>query len=220
MSSLWDVPQYLIMAFSLALDAPVEKASRDAHLPPAAIAVTTQAAVPTENAWLRAVKTAAPQSDILQGYAARIFVTSSGQHYVPTPVERIEILSLRLNQGITTRVVAAATVIVRAKLRQEMHREPSRAALVVAHVQGEVAALAYMRELGHHPQARLVQTMPELARWAGGDGALTLAQFDARLSRAVTGAGSEIATNADAESLKGTLTKQQDEAGSGQMASR
>lgn len=212
MSSLWDVPQYLIMAFSLALDAPVEKASRFSFSPPTSHTVALPKAkqalvrsLPAEDVWLRAVKIAAPRSDILQGYGARIFVTSTGRYYVATPQERTDILALRDNPEISARVLAAATQALQEDIEIRAHQTPTRAALVVAHMLGEDAALRYMRALTRDPDQRATSVLPAIGAMLADDRSVTIGQLDSHLARAVHPHASEIA--AAAPVLKGTVTK-------------
>ncbi len=82
MSSLWDVPAYLVMAFSLALDVPAETgATASPERAPGLALADESADMPRlpEEVWLRAVKAASPHSDILARYGGRIFVTSTGR---------------------------------------------------------------------------------------------------------------------------------------------
>lgn len=213
LSSLWDVPQYLIMAFSLALDAPVEKASRVSFTSgPAIRAPALQpGAVPDEAFWLRSVKLAGPHSDILSAYGARIFVTSSGRYYVPAESDRTEILALRRNGEVATRVLSAATLVLHKHLEQKSGRAPPRGALLIAHLAGEKTALDYMAALHADPEADAAAAVPALAKLLDEVGkALTLAQLEARLSRALLAKPEQIAeaqTQDQEKTFKGTLTK-------------
>ena len=190
MSSLWDVPHYLIMAFSLAFHAPAEKASRvsltsSAHSLIENASARAGADLLDDSAWLRAVKTAAPSSDALAIYGARIFQTSSGRYYVATQAERAEILALKANEEIAARVMAAATLQLTERLAAETGRRPSRGALLIAHAVGLEAAASYARALAHDPSARAVAAIPALAPVLRGHRTLTLAALDARLNAAL-----------------------------------
>lgn len=213
MSSLWDVPQYLIMAFSLALNAPVEKASRVSFTSAQEVRTPASAAggVPDEAFWLRSVKLASPHSDILSGYGARIFVTSSGRYYVPAESDRADILALRRNGEVATRVLSAATLVLQKHLEEKSGRAPTRGALLVAHLAGEPAALDYMVALDADPEADAVAAVPALAKLLDDAGkAMSLAQLEARLSRVLRAKPEQIAaaqTQDHADTLKGTLTK-------------
>ena len=219
MSSLWDVPTYLIMAFSLALNAPVEKASRvPLTSPTVAIAATSppmsnggvRTSVMSEQTWLAAVKTAAPSSDILQGYGARIFVTSSGRYYVPSAHERNEILALRSNGEIATRVLAAATREHKAALETSTGQSPTRGALLVAHLYGRGLAERYVRSLARTPEARAATLLSSVMPASRDDASLTLGVLDRRLSQVLGEGRHEIAaarTRVHDAPLKGTLTK-------------
>jgi len=190
LSSLWDVPHYLIMAFSLAFHAPAEKASRVSLTPSAHSLIENASAragadLLDDSAWLRAVKTAAPSSDALAIYGARIFQTSSGRYYVATQAERAEILALKDNEEIAARVMAAATLHLTERLAAETGRRPSRGALLIAHAVGLEAAASYARALAHDPSARAVAAIPALAPVLRGHRTLTLAALDARLNAAL-----------------------------------
>lgn len=226
MSSLWDVPQYLIMAFSLALDAPVEKASRVSLSSPPAQHTTAAAAasLPDENFWLRSVKLASPSSDILSAYGARIFVTSTGRYYVPAESERADILALRRNGEVTARVLAAATWALRKRLQTAYGRIPTRGALLIAHLASETAALDYMAALDADPEAEAARAVPALTKLLDGNKTMTLAQLETRLSRSLRAEPQQVATaraSGDPEALKGTLTRPEDRANqSAQVARR
>lgn len=218
MSSFWDVPAILIMAFSLALDAPAGKASRiPPQSPPPAITVLDRAREPalrealSDDAWLRALKRAAPASDALSRYAARIFVTSAGRYYVPVPSEKAEILALRSNGDVAVRVLAAATAELKRDLHETTGREPSRGALLVAHLLGRSEAISYMRAAIHEPSARAVRVVPAFGVLLNGDGSLTVGALDRRLSHALGGPVTEVADagrgRGTREAFKGTLTR-------------
>ncbi len=212
MSSLWDVPQYLIMAFSLALDAPAEKASRVSFTPTNASVTSAAAsgAIPDENFWLRSVKLASPHSDILSAYGARIFVTSSGRYYVPAENDRTDILALRRNRDATARVLAAATVVLREELEWQCGCAPTRAALLIAHVAGKQTALDYIAALDANPGFEVARAVPSLAKLLDGDKAMTLAHLEARLNKAMRAEAEQVAAArgaGDAGVIKGTLTR-------------
>lgn len=211
LSSLWDVPQYLIMAFSLALDAPVEKASRVSLSVPPAQHTTAAAAtsLPEENFWLRSVKLAAPKSDILTSYGERIFITSSGRYYVPAERDRVDILALRRNGQVTARVLAAATAVLREDIERRSGLAATRGALLVAHMVGVKSALAYLEALNANPDGKAAEAVPSLAKLIGGDARITLGGLDARLSRTLRAVPEQIAARAsgETETFKGTLTK-------------
>ena len=210
MSSLWEVPAYLVMAFSLALDAPAEKTGVAALLPPSlhvlesADAVAASPLLPDE-AWLRAVKAASPHSDVLARYGGRIFVTSSGRDYVPVAGERAEILALQKTRAIATRVLAAATVEFKAELARATGREPTRAALLIAHLYGTSSAISYLRALEGSPQRPAIAAVPQLANAWGPASREPLVALDARVS-AELGAN-DAAKPAGKPRMVGTLTR-------------
>ena len=191
LSSLWEVPAYLIMAFSLALDAPVGKASRVSTTPSshfsATVALDAQrhAAMP-ETIWLRAVKTAGPHSSVLRYYADRIFVTSIGKFYVPSDRDRAEISALQNNSDVMTRVIAAATRANK-NLLSELGNKPTPGALHVAHVSGIASAQRFCAALERHPDAPATEFLPELADELQSMPGMTVAALDAKLTALVSG---------------------------------
>lgn len=206
------------MAFSLALDAPSGKASRiSPHSPPPALTVSDRVSEPalrfglSDDAWLRALKRAAPASDVLSRYAARIFVTSAGRYYVPVPREKAELLSLRQNAEVAVRVLAAATVALRRELSETTGREPSRGALLAGHLFGKSEAIAYMRAAIHEPSARVARVVPAFGVYLNGGESLTIGALDRRLTHALGGPLTEVAEMARGggtrEAFKGTLTR-------------
>lgn len=223
MSSLWEIPAYLIMAFSLALDAPGEKASRVSGLSALstydAASCRQAAGLPgflSDEVWLRAVKTAAPRSDVLAEYGDRIFVTSSGRYYVPSENERDEILRFRSNGQLAARILAAAAAETRVRLEEETGATPSRAALLVAHLYGYDCAVLYMRALNEGPGMRAEALLPQLVPGAGEGMTISLARFNERMMRALADNTSEMAAlpgtaglraaQAARAQIKGTMT--------------
>ncbi|MEQ1716728.1 MAG: hypothetical protein ABL907_12200 [Hyphomicrobium sp.] len=221
MSSLWDVPTYLIMAFSLALDAPAGKASRVSFENQGApAAAPLGSGEPTsrgrlgDEVWLRAVKTAAPASDILQVFGARIFVTSTDRYYIPALTDRDEILSLQNNASVAVRVLAAATSAHKRQLESETGRLPSRGALLVAHLYGSAAAQRYVRAMSGNCERPARAAVPALAPALGEGGGLTLCALDRRLARLLREGGPAMADKAATSkgamrsaNFKGTVVK-------------
>lgn len=206
------------MAFSLALDAPAEKASRvsfeNASRASAEIRISGRDLL-GEEAWLRAVKAAAPSSDVLQLMASRIFFTSSGRYYVPSESERAEILALKKNPDIAVRVLAAATRAYKAELETLVGRGPSRGALLVAHVYGVAIAERYMKAMAGNCAAPAASVVPALVQLLNEGGArYGICTLDRRLTRVLREGTSEVAENsasaktaARSADLKGSLTK-------------
>ena len=191
MSSLWEVPAYLIMAFSLALEAPVGKASRASATPSSQISATfafnaqRHAAMP-DPIWLRAVKTAGPHSSVLRYYADRIFVTSIGKFYVPSDGDRAEISALQNNSEVVTRVIAAATRANK-NLLKELGNRPTPGVLHVAHVLGIASAQRFCAALKRHPDALAAKFLPELAGELQSTPDMSVAALDAKLTSLVSG---------------------------------
>jgi hypothetical protein len=197
------------MAFSLALDAPVEKASRVSlnATPMHTSAAAFAGALPDEDLWLRSVKLAAPQSDVLSLYGERIFVTSAGRYYVPAQSDRDDILALRRNRDVAARVLAAATASLQAELTRRSPFAPTRGALLIAHMAGIEPALGYMQALASDPQAKAANAVPPLARLLEDTRSITLAQLEDRLNRRLHNQPQQIADGSDSGELRGTMTK-------------
>ncbi len=191
MSSLWEVPAYLIMAFSLALDAPVEKASRDLAQPAPQFSTAANFDVPRHPAmpdaiWLRAVKTAAPHSSVLRYYADRIFITSSGKAYVPSDSGRAELRSLQNNGEVVMRVIAAATRINK-NLLSGLGNTPTPGVLLIAHVYGVASAQRFCAALARDPEAVASEMLPELAGELQSTPHISVAALEAKLTALATG---------------------------------
>ena len=206
MSGLWEVPAYLIMAFSLALDAPVEKASRDLAQPaPQVSAAASFDALHglemPEAVWLRAVKTAAPHSDVLRYYANRIFITSSGKAYVPSGTDRAEIISLQNNGEVVTRVVAAATRTNKALL-SGLGNKPTPGVLLMAHMYGIASAQRFCAGLERDPEALAGAILPELAQDLQSMPHITVATLEAKLTALATGREAAAKSNGNASRNK------------------
>lgn len=173
------------MAISLALDVPAEtSAAASPERAPGLVLAGAGADMPRlpEEVWLRAVKAASPHSDILARYGGRIFVTSTGRFYVPTANDRAEILSLQSTPAIATRVLAAATIEFRTELAQASGHQPTRAALLIAHLYGTASALSYLQALEGAPQRPAIAAVPQLAEAWGPSSREPLAKLDARVS--------------------------------------
>lgn len=211
MSSLWDVPQYLVMAFSLAFPAPAEKASKVVLSQPATSHlhfVKPPAGALGEQMWLRTLKTAGSSSDILASYAARVFVTSSGRYYVPAAQDRADILAMRSSAEVATRVIAAAARATALRLEKQRGAPARPSALLVAHVAGYEAALAFSKELARDPSQRASEAVPQLSHMLGNKPSLSLAALDARLGAALDVKATHMAdaTTPVEDTIKGTLT--------------
>ncbi len=219
MSSLWEVPAYLIMAFSLALDAPVEKASRvSAHhspqISPVSLSDVARGAAMPEAIWLRAVKTAGPQSSVLQYYADRIFITSAGKPYVPADSDRAEISALQNNSEVVTRVIAAATR-TNQTLLSALGNKPTPGVLLFAHVHGIAGAQRFCAALASNPLAKAAGALPELAGELNPAPGISVAALEAKLTQLVKGGTAKPLDGAAGNSerfafgvraLKGTVT--------------
>lgn len=230
LSSLWEVPAYLIMAFSLALDAPVEKASRASAHHSSQISAVSLSDVPRgaampEAIWLRAVKSAGPHSSVLQYYADRIFITSSGKPYVPSDSDRAEIGALQNNSEVVTRVIAAATR-TNQTLLSALGNKPTPGVLLIAHVHGIASAQRFCAALARNAQTKAADALPELAGELNPVTSISVAALEAKLTQLVRGGTVQPLDGAGRNSerfafgvraLKGTVT-QSDPAPNGSLA--
>ena len=224
MSNLWDVPAYLIMAFSLAFDAQAGKASRvsleASHVRQSQFEATRPMApseLLAEDAWLRAIKIASPKSDALARYGARIFVTTSGRYYVPSDGERREIVKLRENAGIAARVISAAAQALESEIEKTSGRKPGRAAVYIATLYGPAAAISYQRMLETAPDTPVTAAVPQLSAAIGLESAPAIGAYDRLLRTILASDSTEVADDTPGQvqnrdrgtvrgPIKGTLT--------------
>lgn len=212
------------MAFSLAFNAPAEKASRAAMVSTAGGQSGSRienSAKLSERAWLRAIKLASPHSDILSVYGARIFLTSSGRYYILSSRDRREIAALQDNSDIAVRVLAAAALELKARLKRETGLEPTRGALLVAYFYGRKAAGAYMRALDRGGEQTVLRAVPELAKALAGKKGTTVAGLEEQLSRAfetispATADAAGAAGAPDHRDIRGTVSESLDRSDAG-----
>ena len=222
------------MAFSLALDAPGEKASRVSFSPhPQQQHLAAADQVPDET-WLRLVKTASPRSDALARYGARIFSTSSGRYYVPTDEDRREIMSLRQNAGLAARVILAANDVLGYAVERAAGKKATSGALLIGDLYGPEAAIRYAKALSFAPDQLLTGAVPQMAERVGAEEPPTVAKFDTRMRQVLLAGGERMVESADGsaprsaslvsgEVIKGTLTKfdrAEDTGGASHVAAR
>lgn len=191
MSSLFDIPAQLAMLLSLtASTAAYELATSGLKARPAPPA--TVAAEPltgpmrfSERAWLEALHENPGQSD---GYAASVFVTTSGRFYVPTSVDRTKILEARNDAALATRVARTAAERNAFVLRAALKRVPAAADLYVAHVLGPASAITFVKAVEAAPDMPLLDGFPALAASLvepKDAGAMTVGQFHRQLRSVV-----------------------------------
>ncbi len=195
MSSLFDVPAQLAMLLSLAAStAATEPSAEVAELaaPAADAAIVSEPLEGPlrfgERAWLRALHENPKEAEAC---GARVFVTSGGRFYIPTPADRSRILAVRNDPLLAARVARAAADRNAVRMRTALHRSPTAGDLYIAHVFGAETAIGLLKAASQAPDAALKAQFPALASNAAelsGDGAkapITVGQFYRRLSGAL-----------------------------------
>lgn len=166
MSSLFDIPAQLAMLLSLAATtAGHEPGSVIAKSPADAGAIATVEPLEgvmryNERTWLRALH---ENGAAAQGLSSRVFVTSGGRYYIPTPAERRRILDARNDPEVARRVARAAAEHNGAIMRGAIGREPTAGDLYIAHVFGAQAAIALLRAAATTPDEELKSRFPAMA---------------------------------------------------------
>jgi hypothetical protein len=195
LSSLFDVPAQLAMLLSLAAStaAPEPSAGMAEFATPAAdIAMVSEPLKGPmrfgERAWLRALHENAKEAETI---GARVFVTSGGRYYMPSPNDRDRILAARNDTEVAARIARAGAERNAARMRAALRRSPTAGDLYIAHVFGAATAIRLLKAVGEAPDAALTKRIPELAGSAAelsGDSAnapITVGQFYRRLSGAL-----------------------------------
>lgn len=195
MSSLFDVPAQLAMLLSLAAStAATEPSAEVAELAaPAADAAIVSEPLDGplrfgERAWLRALHENPKEAEAC---GARVFVTSGGRFYIPTPADRSRILAARNDPLLAARVARTAADRNAVRMRTALHRSPTAGDLYIAHVFGAETAIGLLKAASQAPDAALKTRFPALASNAaelsgdGGKAPITVGQFYRRLSGAL-----------------------------------
>ena len=194
MSSLFDVPAQLALVLSLA-------ASSAAPVPPAAVAELAAPAADLtivaeplegplrfgERAWMRALHENVKEAETI---GARVFVTSGGRYYMPSPNDRGRILAARNDNEFAARIARAGAERNAARMRAALHRSPTAGDLYIAHVFGAAAAISLLKAAVETPDAPLAKNFPELVGSAAevaesNKAPVTVGQFYRRLSGAL-----------------------------------
>ena len=196
MSSLFDVPAQLAMLLSLAASTAATDSSAVSVAAEHAAPVTDVAVVSEplegplrfgERAWLRALHENAKEAETI---GARVFVTSGGRYYIPSPNDRDRILAARNDAELGARVARASAERNAARMRDALHRAPTAGDLYIAHVFGVGTAISLLKAAGEAPDTALAKVFPELAANAaevagGAKAPVTVGQFYRRLSGAL-----------------------------------
>lgn len=140
-----------------------------------------------ERAWLRALH---ENADVAETIGARVFVTSGGRYYLPSPADRPRVLAARRNNDFAARVAYSAAVRNAAVMRAALHRTPTAGDLYIAHVFGAPIAIELIQAVGETPDAALERRFPALSSGAAAMASdvkdvVTVAQFYRRLSGAL-----------------------------------
>lgn len=141
-----------------------------------------------ERAWLRALHENTKEAETI---GARVFVTSGGRYYMPSPNDRSRILAARNDPELAARVARAGAERNAARMRAALHRSPTAGDLYIAHVFGAETAIGLLKAASEAPNAALKDRFPALASSAAevsGDGMkapITVGQFYRRLSGAL-----------------------------------
>ena len=189
MGSLFDIPAQLALVLSLAAGS-----AEEAPIPPAIANAVTQASQPapsyeapegpllySEHSWLRALH---DNPHAAKQIGARVFVTSGGRYYLPTPHDRPRILAARNDGVLATPVARAAAEHNAARMRHAFNRAPVAGDLYIAHLFGPETAIDLVRAVGEEPDTPLRSRFPALAKAAAGApvaAPLTVEQFYLRV---------------------------------------
>jgi hypothetical protein len=194
LSSLFDVPAQLAMLLSLAVSTAATEPPRSVREIAAPAAATAPLAEPLEgsfrfgeHAWLRALH---ENAEVAETIGARVFVTSGGRYYLPTPADQPRVMAARADDDFAARIAYSAAVRNAACMRAALHRPPTAGDLYIAHVFGASTAIELIEAVDEAPDATLEQRFPTLQGSAAvltteGKEAVTVAQFYRRLSGAL-----------------------------------
>ena len=193
MSSLFDVPAQLALLLSLAVSTAATEPSirREVAAPAAATAPLAEPPEGSfrfgEHAWLRALH---ENAHVAEAIGARVFVTSGGRYYLPTPADRPRVMAARADDDFAARIAYSAAVRNAAVMRVVLHRAPTAGDLYIAHVFGASTAIELIQAVDEAPDVALEQRFPTLIGSASAmsnesKDAVTVARFYQRLSGAL-----------------------------------
>jgi hypothetical protein len=140
-----------------------------------------------EHAWLRALHENAEMAETI---GARVFVTSGGRYYLPTPADRPRVMAARADEDFAARIAYSAAIRNAAVMRAALHRVPTAGDLYIAHVFGASTAIELIQTVDEAPDAALDQRFPTLIGTAAAlanesKDLVTVAKFYQRLSGAL-----------------------------------
>ena len=191
MSSLFDIPAQLALLLSLAAGS-AEPSPLSPAIASSISQSVSQAAPPpydapegpllySEHSWLRALH---DNPRAAKQIGARVFVTSGGRYYLPTPHDRPRILAARNDVALSTPVARAAAEHNAARMRHAFNRAPAAGDLYIAHLYGTETAIGLVRAVEEEPDALLRSRFPALADAAADASAsapVTVEQFYRRV---------------------------------------
>lgn len=161
MSSLFDVPQALVMILSLAASGAGE-AVPPAHIGTRAAAADANPYRFTDETWLRALHSGAGGDELSQVQAG-IFRTSGGRYYVPAEAERKRIAALKRDPEIAALVAYGSARLNAKAMAPALSHAPGASDLYIAHVLGAKTAISLIALVTEHPAEPLVARLPEFA---------------------------------------------------------
>ena len=129
-------------------------------------------------------------AEVAETIGARVFVTSGGRYYLPTPADRPRVMAARADDDFAARMAYTAAVRNAAVMRAALHRAPTAGDLYIAHVFGAVDGHRAHRSRGRGARCGARTAFPYASGSAAaltteGQDAVTVAQFYRRLSGAL-----------------------------------
>lgn len=160
LSSGVEVPAHLAVAILMAAgvvpgDAPAPAAQS------AARAVPHRAAVLADDQWLELLHAHGETAGV--ALAKRVFKTGSGRIYVPVAEDRQDILALKRNQAVVSRVMALAAKANAQELEQQLGRPATMSEIFAAHVLGAQGAADLIAAAATEPQRPSIEVLPAAA---------------------------------------------------------
>lgn len=150
----------------ISFDYLLKTAQRESALNPTAQASTSSARGLfqfIDTTWLTTVKEDGPAFG-LQSYASQIEKTGDGQYVVRDPSVRAQILKLRDNPEIASKMAAAFSKRNANEIQGVLGRQPTEGELYIAHFLGAGGAKRFLSLRANNPNASAASAFPEAAR--------------------------------------------------------
>jgi hypothetical protein len=144
----------------------LKTAARESSFQPAAESKTSSATGLfqfVEQTWLETVKDSGGRHG-LQSYADQIEVTATGKYRVSDPDVRQEILDLRKDPEISSRMAGELTQKNADYLSDKLGRDPSQGELYIAHFLGAQGASRLINSAQANPESSAAQMFPAQAK--------------------------------------------------------